>query len=67
MSEVGGEAALTAEVDDEPAFARALLRLTEPAERALWSEKSLRNAQRFQGAEMIARYLQLYRSLGAPV
>jgi len=67
MSEVGGEAALTADVDDEAAFARALLRLTDPSERARWSEKSLRNAERFQATEMIARYLALYRSLGARV
>lgn len=67
MSEVGGEAALTADVDDEAAFARALLRLTDPGERARWSEKSLRNAERFHATEMIARYLELYRTLGAPV
>jgi glycosyltransferase involved in cell wall biosynthesis len=67
MSEVGGDAALTADVDDEPAMARALVRLTDPAERARWSEKSLRNAQRFRAEEMIARYIELYRSLGARV
>jgi glycosyltransferase involved in cell wall biosynthesis len=67
MSEVGGAAALTADVEDEPAFAQALLRLTDPGERARWSEKSLRNAERFQATEMIARYLALYRSLGARV
>jgi glycosyltransferase involved in cell wall biosynthesis len=67
MSEVGGDAALTAEVDDEPAMARALMQLTDPAERARWSEKSLRNAERFHAEEMIARYIELYRSLGARV
>jgi glycosyltransferase involved in cell wall biosynthesis len=67
MSEVGGEAALTAEVSDEPAMARALLRLTDPAERARWSEKSLRNAERFRAEDMIAHYVDLYRSLGARV
>jgi glycosyltransferase involved in cell wall biosynthesis len=67
MSEVGGDAALTVDVDDEPAAARALLRLTDPNERARWSEKSLHNAQRFQAPEMIGRYLALYRSLGAQV
>jgi glycosyltransferase involved in cell wall biosynthesis len=67
MSEVGGDAALTADVDDEAAMARALLRLTDPNERARWSEKSLRNAERFQATEMIARYVALYRSLGAKV
>ncbi len=67
MSEVGGEAALTAEVDNEPAMASALLQLTEPAERARWSEKSLRNAERFRAEDMIARYIKLYRTLGARV
>jgi glycosyltransferase involved in cell wall biosynthesis len=67
MSEVGGDAALTAPVDDEAAFARALLRLCDPVEHRLWSEKSLRNAERFGAEEMIAHYLKLYRSLGAPV
>ncbi|MGH8095319.1 MAG: glycosyltransferase [Chthoniobacterales bacterium] len=67
MSEVGGEAALTVPVDDEVAMARVLLRLTDPAERARWSEKSLRNAQRFSVEEMIAHYVALYRSLGAQV
>ncbi len=67
MSEVGGEGALTAEVEDEPAMARALLELTEPAVRARWSEKSLRNAERFRAEEMIAHYIELYRALGARV
>lgn len=65
MVEVGGDAVLTADVADEAAMARALLQLTDPAERALWSAKSLRNAERFRGDEMITRYLDLYRALGA--
>jgi glycosyltransferase involved in cell wall biosynthesis len=65
MSEVGGEAALAADPSDEAAMAAALLRLTNPAERAHWSEKSLRNAARFTVDEMIGRYLALYRSVGA--
>lgn len=67
MSDVGGAAALTADVEDEPAMARALLRLTDPAERALWSEKSVHNAERFGIEEMIVQYVELYRSLGAAV
>jgi glycosyltransferase involved in cell wall biosynthesis len=67
MSEVGGAAALTADVEDEAAFARALLRLTDPAERARWSARSLQNAERFRVEQMIGQYLALYRSLGAPV
>ncbi|MEO8440389.1 MAG: glycosyltransferase family 1 protein [Spartobacteria bacterium] len=67
MSEVGGEAALTADVEDEPAMARALLGLTDPAERARWSDKSLLNAERFRAEKMIAGYIELYRSLGLQV
>ncbi|MEO7166288.1 MAG: glycosyltransferase family 1 protein [Chthoniobacterales bacterium] len=67
MSEVGGEAALTADVADEATMAKSLLRLTDPAERARWSEKSLRNAERFRAEVMIAHYVELYRSLGARV
>ncbi len=67
MLEVAGEAALTAEVKDEPAMARALLRLLDPAERARWSEKGLKNVERFRAEEMIGHYIALYRSLGARV
>ena len=67
MSDVGGDAALTADVADENAMAQSILRLTDPAERARWSEKSLRNAERFQVSEMIARYVALYRSLGVRI
>jgi glycosyltransferase involved in cell wall biosynthesis len=67
MSEVGGDAALTADVDDEPAMARLVLRLIDPAERARWSKKSLENAERFRAEDMIARYIELYHSLGARV
>jgi glycosyltransferase involved in cell wall biosynthesis len=67
MSDVGGDAALTADVEDEAGMARALLRLTDPAERARWSEKSLRNAERFRAEEMIAHYVELYHTLGAQV
>ena len=61
------ERGITGDVADENAMARAILRLTEPTERARWSEKSLRNAERFQVSEMIARYVALYRSLGVKI
>ena len=48
-------------------MANALLRMTDPAERALWSAKGLRNAERFRAEKMIERYIDLYRALGAPV
>ena len=64
MSEIGGEAAITHDVDDEAGFARSILRLTDPAERERWSERSLENVQRFTAEEMIAKYISLYRTLG---
>ena len=54
-------------VDDEAAFARSVLRLTDPAERACWSERGLENVKRFAAENMIAKYVALYRSLGAEV
>jgi glycosyltransferase involved in cell wall biosynthesis len=65
LPEAAGEAALFHDVDDEEGFAADLLRLTDPAERAHWSEKSLRNAERFSTKKMIAQYIDIYRSLGA--
>jgi glycosyltransferase involved in cell wall biosynthesis len=67
MSEVGGDAAITHNVDDEAGFAHSILLLTDPAERARWSERSLQNVQRFRAEDMIAKYLELYRTLGATV
>jgi glycosyltransferase involved in cell wall biosynthesis len=64
MSEVGGDAAITHEVEDEVAFAKSILRLRDPAERQKWSEKGLINARRFTAETMIAKYVDLYRSLG---
>lgn len=66
LPEVAGDAGLYHDVDDEEGFARdLLLLLRNPAERARWSEKSLANARRFSREKMIARYLEIYRSLGA--
>jgi glycosyltransferase involved in cell wall biosynthesis len=66
MTEVAGSAGLTHRVDDEAGFAADLLRLTNPAERARWSARSLENAQRFSTARMISKYCEMYRSM-APV
>lgn len=66
MTEVAGNAALTHDVENEEGFAADLLRLTNPAERELWSAKALENAKRFSSARMIEKYCELYRSL-APV
>lgn len=65
LPEVAGEAGLFRRVEDEAGFAADLLRFTDPAERAKWSEKSLRNAARFSAEKMIGQYIAIYRSLGA--
>lgn len=63
LPEVGGDAALTHDVEDEAGFAADVLRLLDPVERAIWSEKSLRHAERFSAEKMIAQYIEIYRSL----
>jgi len=65
LPEVGGDAALFHDPDDESGFASDLLRLNDPAQRAIWSEKSLRNAERFSSKQMVSQYIVIYRSLGA--
>jgi glycosyltransferase involved in cell wall biosynthesis len=65
MPETAGEAGLFHDVTDEDGFAVDLLGLNLPAERAVWSEKSLRNAERFSTAKMISGYIDIYRRLGA--
>jgi glycosyltransferase involved in cell wall biosynthesis len=66
MADVAGQAGLTHNPADEAGFAADILRLGDPAERELWSARSLENAQRFSTARMISEYRQLYRAL-APV
>ncbi|MDQ2919194.1 MAG: glycosyltransferase, partial [Verrucomicrobiota bacterium] len=63
LPEAAGEAGLIHPVDDEEGFAADILQLTDPAERARWSEKSVRNAERFSAEKMITAYIDLYRSL----
>ena len=67
MLEVAGDAGLVRDIDDEPGFASDILRLLDPVERQRWSEKSLRNAEKFTAETMIARYIGLYRELDARV
>ena len=67
MNEVAGLAGLTHRLDDEAGFAADILRLTNPAERELWSARSLENAQRFSTPRMISEYIALYRSLAPNV
>jgi len=63
LPEVAGEAGLIHPTDDEDAFASDILRLTDAAERERWSQKSLRNAERFSTERMVAHYIEIYRSL----
>jgi glycosyltransferase involved in cell wall biosynthesis len=65
LPEAAGDAGLFHDVSDEEGFAGDILRLKDPAERAIWSEKSLRNAERFSTAKMISRYIDIYRNMGA--
>jgi glycosyltransferase involved in cell wall biosynthesis len=65
MLQAAGDAGFFHEVDDEDGFATDLLRLTNPEKRAIWSEGSVRNAERFSTDKMIAQYIDIYRSLGA--
>jgi glycosyltransferase involved in cell wall biosynthesis len=65
LPEAAGDAGLFHHVNDEEGFAADLLRLNNPAERANWGDKSLRNAQRFSTSQMISHYIDIYRSLGA--
>src|SRR5260370_25109365 len=65
LPEAAGDAGVFHDPDDEAGFAADLLRLRDPAQRAIWSEKSLRNAERFSTSGMIAGYIDIYRSLGA--
>jgi glycosyltransferase involved in cell wall biosynthesis len=65
MNEVAGPAGLTHRLDDEAGFAADILRLTNPAEREVWSAKSLENALRFSSARMISEYCAIYRSIAA--
>ena len=64
LPETAGDAGLFHDVNDEEGFAADLLRLNSPAERANWSDKSLRSAQRFSTSQMISHYIDIYRSLG---
>ena len=67
LPEAAGDAGLYHALDDEAGFATDLLRLADPVERAEWSKKSLRNAERFSARKMIAHYIDLYRRLGAEI
>lgn len=65
MPETAGGAGLFRDASDEAGFAEDILRMNDPAERTIWSQKGLENAERFSTEKMISRYIDVYRSLGA--
>ena len=65
LPEAAGDAGLFHDADDEAGFAADLLRLSDPGQRAIWSGKSLRNAERFSTSRMVSQYIDIYRNLGA--
>ena len=65
LPEAAGDAGLFHDPGDEAGFAADLLRLHDPAQRAIWSDKSLRNAEHFSTKQMVSQYLGIYRNLGA--
>ena len=67
LPEVAGEAGLFHPVEDETGFATDLLRLSNPAERSRWSDRSVANSKRFSTTKMIDQYIDVYRRLGAAV
>lgn len=67
LPEVAGDAGLIHPVDDERSFSAEIIRLANPEERAHWSAKSLRNAQRFSLEKMTAEFVAAYRSSGATI
>ena len=67
LPEAAGDAGLFHDLEDKAGFAADLLRLNDPAEQVRWSEKSLRNVERFSTEKMISRYIDIYRSIGAQV
>ena len=67
LPEVTGDAGLIHPVADEEGLAAEIIRLTDPEERALWSARSLRNAERFSTDKMIAEYISVYQQTGAKI
>jgi glycosyltransferase involved in cell wall biosynthesis len=67
LPEVAGDAGLFHPLEDQAGFAADLIRLSEPAERSRWSDKSLANAKHFSASNMVDQYIAIYRRLGAAV
>jgi glycosyltransferase involved in cell wall biosynthesis len=65
LPQAAGDAGFLRRIEDEDGFAEDLLRLTNSEKRAIWSDGSVRNAERFSTDKMIAQYADTYRHLGA--
>jgi glycosyltransferase involved in cell wall biosynthesis len=63
LPEVAGDGGIVCPLDNEDAFASAILRLRESAERELWIRRGLSNATEFTTERMIDGYLAAYDSL----
>ncbi|MGB8167742.1 MAG: glycosyltransferase family 1 protein [Chthoniobacteraceae bacterium] len=66
LPEVAGEGGLIRDVEDEAGLAEDVLRLTDPAERAIWQAKALANLERFTTERMVHEYLRLYGEALSP-
>jgi glycosyltransferase involved in cell wall biosynthesis len=60
LPEIVGEGGIVCPLDDESAFAAAILRLTDSVERKHWSHHGLANASKFTTARMIESYIEAY-------
>ena len=65
LFETAGDAGLFHNPDEEQEFTNDMLRLNDPNQRAIWSERSLRNAERFSTSRMTSEYIDIYRRMGA--
>jgi glycosyltransferase involved in cell wall biosynthesis len=64
LPEIVGDGGIICPLDDEEAFASAILRLTEPVERESFVLRGLANVQNFTTEQMIDDYLSVYEELG---
>lgn len=64
MTEIGGDAAIYVDIDDEEEAARVIA--DGLADRQRWRAAGFKNAPRFSAAAMIAAYVESYRRLMAP-
>jgi glycosyltransferase involved in cell wall biosynthesis len=64
LPEIVAEGGIICPLDDEEAFASAILRLAEPAEREAFVRRGLANVASFTTEQMINEYLSVYEELG---